>query len=242
VTSLPQGDIMRLITHYPYYLWRARALPHWLLRKAVTRTCFGYETMKPFFGGKTGLEFGGPSWIFARRRLIPVYGIARQIDNCRFSEQTIWNSPFEKAIFGSTPTNNFVTEASSPSSVEDERYDFVLASHVLEHLANPLRALAEWRRILRPGGTILVVVPHRAFTFDHRRPLSIFSHIQDDYKNNTQEDDTTTSMREDLPLSVVPEAARRRKDVDYIEISRHDWMEWKPVGDLITNARQKSGK
>jgi iron(III) transport system substrate-binding protein len=60
--------------------------------------------------------------------------------------------------------------------------------------------------------------------------------------NNTQEDDTTTSMREDLPLSVVPEAARRRKDVDYIEISRHDWMEWKPVGDLISAARQKSGK
>ena len=60
--------------------------------------------------------------------------------------------------------------------------------------------------------------------------------------NNTMEDDTTTSMREDLPLSVVPEAARRRKDVDYIEISRHDWMEWKPVGDLINAARQKSGK
>lgn len=60
--------------------------------------------------------------------------------------------------------------------------------------------------------------------------------------NNTQEDDTTTSMREDLPANVVPEAARRRKDVDYIEISRHDWMEWKPVGDLINAARQKSGK
>jgi ABC-type Fe3+ transport system substrate-binding protein len=60
--------------------------------------------------------------------------------------------------------------------------------------------------------------------------------------NNTQEDETTTSMREDLPLSVVPEAARRRKDVDYIEISRHEWIEWKPVGDLIAAARQKSGK
>src|SRR5713226_1662603 len=60
--------------------------------------------------------------------------------------------------------------------------------------------------------------------------------------NNTIEDETTTSLREDLPLNVVPEAARRRKDVDYLDISRHDWMEWKPVGDLINNARQKSGK
>ena len=60
--------------------------------------------------------------------------------------------------------------------------------------------------------------------------------------NNTIEDETTTSLREDLPLNVVPEAARRRKEVDYLEISRHDWMEWKPVGDLINAARQKSGK
>ncbi|HWH77875.1 MAG TPA: extracellular solute-binding protein, partial [Candidatus Binatus sp.] len=60
--------------------------------------------------------------------------------------------------------------------------------------------------------------------------------------NNTLEDETTTSMREDLPPEVVPEAARRKKNVDYIEISRHDWMEWKPVGDLITAARQRSGK
>ncbi|MGZ8489721.1 MAG: ABC transporter substrate-binding protein [Candidatus Binatia bacterium] len=59
--------------------------------------------------------------------------------------------------------------------------------------------------------------------------------------NNTIEDETTTSMREDLPAEVVPEAARRRKNVDYIEISRHDGMEWKPVGDLINAARQKSG-
>jgi ABC-type Fe3+ transport system substrate-binding protein len=60
--------------------------------------------------------------------------------------------------------------------------------------------------------------------------------------NSSAEDDTTTSMREDLPAEVVPEAARRRKNVDYIEISRADWMEWKPVGDLITAARQRSGK
>lgn len=60
--------------------------------------------------------------------------------------------------------------------------------------------------------------------------------------NMSAEDDITTSMREDLPNEVVPEAARRKKNVDYIEISRHDWMDWKPVGDLINAARQRSGK
>jgi ABC-type Fe3+ transport system substrate-binding protein len=57
--------------------------------------------------------------------------------------------------------------------------------------------------------------------------------------NTGIEDERTTSLREDLPMEVVPEAARRRKDVDYVEISRHDWMDWKPVRAILDSARQK---
>ena len=60
--------------------------------------------------------------------------------------------------------------------------------------------------------------------------------------NTSKEDDITTSMREDLPLEVVPEAGRRRKDVNYIEISRHDWMDWSPVKKILDTARQKAGQ
>jgi len=58
--------------------------------------------------------------------------------------------------------------------------------------------------------------------------------------NNTIEDERTTSLREDLAAEVVPELARRKKNVDYVEISRHDWMDWKPVKAILDNARQKS--
>jgi len=57
--------------------------------------------------------------------------------------------------------------------------------------------------------------------------------------NNTIEDEVTTSLREDLPLEVVPRMARRGRDVDYIEISRPDWMDWKPVEALLKKAREK---
>ena len=36
----------------------------------------------------------------------------------------------------------------SLDGIDDASYDVVLASHTLEHIANPLRALSEWRRVV----------------------------------------------------------------------------------------------
>lgn len=169
------------VSRYPYYLWAARALPHVLFARATSKTCFGFGQMEPFFRDRIGIEFGGPSSIFTRTRLIPVYPISRRVDQCNFSKDVIWASTRESVV----------AEAASPSGLKDESYEFVLASHVLEHLANPLRALMEWKRILRLGGAVLVVVPHKAGTFDHRRPFSTFSHIEEDYRRNVTEADLT---------------------------------------------------
>ncbi len=52
----------------------------------------------------------------------------------------------------------------------------ILASHVLEHLEDPFTTMAEFARIVRPGGTITVRVPHfsRGFTHpDHRRGFDV---------------------------------------------------------------------
>ncbi|MEM8930890.1 MAG: methyltransferase domain-containing protein [Acidobacteriota bacterium] len=41
----------------------------------------------------------------------------------------------------------------------DARFDLVVASHVLEHIVDDRRAIDEIRRVLRPGGTAILVVP-----------------------------------------------------------------------------------
>jgi SAM-dependent methyltransferase len=53
---------------------------------------------------------------------------------------------------------------------KDDAVDFVLASHVIEHFPDPIRALKEWLRVAR--SYVLVVVPHRDRTFDSDRELT----------------------------------------------------------------------
>lgn len=42
---------------------------------------------------------------------------------------------------------------------EDARWDLVICSHVLEHVVDDTAAIRELRRVLRPGGALLVMVP-----------------------------------------------------------------------------------
>ena len=42
-----------------------------------------------------------------------------------------------------------------------ETFDAIVADSVLEHLDQPARAVAEWKRVLRPGGRLIVWSPNR---------------------------------------------------------------------------------
>lgn len=50
-------------------------------------------------------------------------------------------------------------EDATSLSFPDASFDRVIATHVLEHLPNPHRVLREWIRVLKPGGTLSVVLP-----------------------------------------------------------------------------------
>jgi len=44
-------------------------------------------------------------------------------------------------------------------SFSDNTFDFIFASHVLEHIMNDLSALSEIKRVLKPGGIAIIPVP-----------------------------------------------------------------------------------
>lgn len=61
----------------------------------------------------------------------------------------------------------------------DGAFDSAASSHVLEHLEDPVAALAEMARVLRRGGTMRHVVPDNRFTQhreSHRHPFATHRH------------------------------------------------------------------
>jgi SAM-dependent methyltransferase len=70
---------------------------------------------------------------------------------------------------------------------DDDAFDFVLASHVIEHFCDPIRALAEWRRVARRY--LFLVVPHRDRTFDRDRPLTQLAELVDRHARGLRSDE-----------------------------------------------------
>lgn len=57
---------------------------------------------------------------------------------------------------------------------EDASYDFVHSAHCLEHVRDPLEALLNWWRVLRPGGHLLLSLPDEDLYEQHIVP-SVFN-------------------------------------------------------------------
>jgi predicted SAM-dependent methyltransferase len=63
------------------------------------------------------------------------------------------------------------------SAIADQSQDFVIASHILEHLADPLTQIEEIHRVLKPGAVVLVFLPDRRHTFDRKRSATPLAHL-----------------------------------------------------------------
>ena len=155
-----------------------------------------YEICRSLVEGRRGIEIGGPSSIFARTGPLPLYPLFGRLDNCDFAGDTIWHgaaAEHDEFSYDSErpPGRRFIRDGTSLDGIEDASYDAVLSSHTLEHIANPLRALSEWKRVVVSEGHLVLVLPHLQNTFDHRRPVTALEHIEADFARSTGEDDRT---------------------------------------------------
>ncbi|MEJ5019072.1 methyltransferase domain-containing protein [Ochrobactrum vermis] len=58
-----------------------------------------------------------------------------------------------------------------------EGFDFIVASHVFEHLTDPIHFLQRCERALKPDGKVYLLVPDRRYTFDYLRPSTTAGHM-----------------------------------------------------------------
>lgn len=147
------------------------------------------------FKEKVGIEIGGPSQIFSNDGIFSIYQDVSIMDNCNFSSNNFWSdikdgSPF---VFNDKKKHGYqiILDGTDLSKIPSERYDLICSSHVIEHIANPIKALNEWKRVLKKNGYFLIIVPNYQKTYDRKRPVTLLSHLIQDYENNVNENDNT---------------------------------------------------
>nr|WP_315488778.1 methyltransferase domain-containing protein [uncultured Rhodoferax sp.] len=155
-----------------------------------------FQPNQDLFLDKSGIEIGGPSAVFSAGGIFPVYPLIRNLENINFSSITAWDEgPRKAALFGLYRLRGGIKqhlgEATSMPEFATGAYDFVLSSHMLEHTTNPIKALMEWKRLLKDNGALLLVLPNKRFTFDHRRPVTSIEHMIADFEAGTEEADLT---------------------------------------------------
>lgn len=68
----------------------------------------------------------------------------------------------------------------------DNSEDFVIASHVLEHLENPIKAFKNWLRVVKHGGIVYLALPDMRRCFDVGREITNVEHVIRDYEEGPE--------------------------------------------------------
>lgn len=122
----------RLLSYVGRWGRARRWLPGEALRVLDVGCSFGY--------GSAAIEAGGP----ADRRVV---GIERNPEHLELARERF-------------PWITVIDADAAALPVADDSVDAVLLLDVIEHLDAPEQALAEAHRVLRPGGALVVSVPH----------------------------------------------------------------------------------
>uniref|UniRef100_A0A914CUY1 Methyltransferase type 11 domain-containing protein n=1 Tax=Acrobeloides nanus TaxID=290746 RepID=A0A914CUY1_9BILA len=100
------------------------------------------------------------------------------------NEMTVFKE-IEKNITGNA-VNIDVVAPGDKLPFPNESQDFVISSHVIEHFYDPIKAIQEWLRVVRKGGYVYMIIPHRDRTFDKDRDRTRLSELIDRHEKSNQ--------------------------------------------------------
>lgn len=183
--------------------------------------------------GLVGVEIGGPSYSQYETGL---YEHPAVLDCINYARDTLWSrivtdqNEDDYAPYGKVLGKQYIADVTDltairPSNYQQfsmcvgngfclpngvgRKYDFLFASHVLEHVVNPLLALEQMTSLLKPEGLIILILPWKNETFDHRRPDTKFETLLEFYhirRNESYVDDLVQEIVKDYDLTRDPPA------------------------------------
>lgn len=100
------------------------------------------------------------------------------------------------------PIDYVIQESYEKTFEKIEKFDFVIASHVLEHTENLIFSLQDISTILSTGGMFCIVYPDKRYCFDHFRTSASFRDAYRVFRNGSTEN---AQMVFDFYFSVISE-------------------------------------
>jgi SAM-dependent methyltransferase len=128
--------------------------------------------------------------------------------------------------------SNGALEAAVPRELHGA-FDAFIASHVFEHIPDPIGLLRSLEQVLRPTGVVSLVIPDKRFSFDFFRPLSTVGGLLDAHatgairhSRNALFDQLAYAIRADGEIAF---SRRRLRDIDFV----HPLQQAKYVFDTL---------
>jgi len=130
-------------------------------------------------------------------------------------------------------------DATYMDGIADNTYDYVMASHILEHLENPAEALRNWLRITKEGGYLIVCVPERdLFECKKELPSDYNRYHVWYFKADQEEPPVTINLTALISLTLDPHI-----EIEYIKVCDENWDPYNrpyqkvdPVGEFQIEA------
>jgi len=132
------------------------------------------------------LEIGGPTLLFTSCYPYHIYNLFNEIDNFN-----LYNLKDSFISIKSSNDNNIYNNMYTELSQINKKYDILISSHCIEHMANPIKTLNMYKTLLKDTSYILTILPNKSEFWDSIRPTTTMKHLIQDYISNIEENDNT---------------------------------------------------
>ncbi|MEI8125939.1 MAG: methyltransferase domain-containing protein [Parachlamydiaceae bacterium] len=137
------------------------------------------------------------------------------------------------------PVDFVVDKKSLKSSVGNMKFDYIVASHVIEHMPDLISWLQEVEEILKIGGVLALAIPDKRYTFDISRRTSTVNEVMVSYfdklhhSSNVMMYDYYREYRHDV------DSQKAWSEKDYVSTLNRRWTKQEAINAYEDN---KAGK